>query len=265
MHLACQTCQARYRIADERVRGKIVKIRCKKCGTIVTVDGPLPRDPPPLETPPLPLALTGERNEESLLFSLSAIQGRAPERVVPEKAADSGLIDLRRLSEALRRPERAREPSDAIAHLGSGGPFLPLFVEEREVSVRPRPRWPRMLPMVVASLVVLLAVMVSRQHAPRVATSPPPVAAPPVILQATAPATEPAVIRMDTEGRPTVPPPSAAPPPPKRVAALVAPRPRTVPSATPPPPSVHPCCAGEDETTCAMRRAVGGSCGRAGL
>src|SRR5690349_15132628 len=39
MKVTCQSCQARYTIADEKVRGKVAKIRCKKCGTTILVDG----------------------------------------------------------------------------------------------------------------------------------------------------------------------------------------------------------------------------------
>ena len=39
MKVICQSCQAKYTIADEKVRGKVAKIRCKKCGTTIIVDG----------------------------------------------------------------------------------------------------------------------------------------------------------------------------------------------------------------------------------
>ena len=38
MKFSCEQCYAKYSIADERVRGKILRIRCKKCGNIVTKD-----------------------------------------------------------------------------------------------------------------------------------------------------------------------------------------------------------------------------------
>lgn len=40
MNLTCNHCQKRYAIADEKVRGKSVKIRCKQCQHIITVEGP---------------------------------------------------------------------------------------------------------------------------------------------------------------------------------------------------------------------------------
>lgn len=37
MRFACDRCKTRYSIADERVRGKILKIRCKACANVITV------------------------------------------------------------------------------------------------------------------------------------------------------------------------------------------------------------------------------------
>src|ERR1022692_568082 len=39
MKISCQSCQAKYTIADDKVVGKIVKIRCKKCGETIVVNG----------------------------------------------------------------------------------------------------------------------------------------------------------------------------------------------------------------------------------
>jgi predicted Zn finger-like uncharacterized protein len=39
MKIACQSCQAKYTIADEKVVGKIVKIRCKKCSSTIVING----------------------------------------------------------------------------------------------------------------------------------------------------------------------------------------------------------------------------------
>src|SRR5215831_7504016 len=33
----CDRCKTRYSIGDDRVRGKILKIRCKNCGNVITV------------------------------------------------------------------------------------------------------------------------------------------------------------------------------------------------------------------------------------
>ncbi|MFO0676645.1 MAG: zinc-ribbon domain-containing protein [Polyangiaceae bacterium] len=39
MKISCQSCAAKYTIADEKVVGKVVKIRCKKCGSTIVVNG----------------------------------------------------------------------------------------------------------------------------------------------------------------------------------------------------------------------------------
>lgn len=37
MKFSCEQCQTKYNLPDERVRGKVLKIRCKKCGCQITV------------------------------------------------------------------------------------------------------------------------------------------------------------------------------------------------------------------------------------
>jgi predicted Zn finger-like uncharacterized protein len=39
MKITCQACQSKYTIADDKVLGKVVKIRCKKCGATIFVNG----------------------------------------------------------------------------------------------------------------------------------------------------------------------------------------------------------------------------------
>ncbi len=39
MKISCQSCQAKYTIADEKVLGKVVKIRCKKCSSTIVING----------------------------------------------------------------------------------------------------------------------------------------------------------------------------------------------------------------------------------
>src|SRR5438552_3357597 len=37
MKFVCDRCQTKYSIADEKVRGKILKVRCKTCSNVITV------------------------------------------------------------------------------------------------------------------------------------------------------------------------------------------------------------------------------------
>jgi len=39
MKISCQSCPAKYTIADEKVLGKVVKIRCKKCSSTIVING----------------------------------------------------------------------------------------------------------------------------------------------------------------------------------------------------------------------------------
>ncbi|MBS2027320.1 MAG: zinc-ribbon domain-containing protein [Deltaproteobacteria bacterium] len=52
MKFACESCQTKYTIPDEKVRGKVLKIRCKKCGSVITVKEEVAAIPEP-EAPPV--------------------------------------------------------------------------------------------------------------------------------------------------------------------------------------------------------------------
>lgn len=60
MIVQCEHCQTKYRIADEKVKGKGVKVRCAKCENVFTVAPPendilaQSASPPPAEGPPPP-------------------------------------------------------------------------------------------------------------------------------------------------------------------------------------------------------------------
>jgi len=57
MKFQCERCKTRYSIADEKVRGKILKIRCKSCEAVITVrdggDGSVPKLEPELAPRPV--------------------------------------------------------------------------------------------------------------------------------------------------------------------------------------------------------------------
>ena len=38
MKIICQTCQSKYTVSDEKVQGKTVKIKCRKCGATILVN-----------------------------------------------------------------------------------------------------------------------------------------------------------------------------------------------------------------------------------
>ena len=39
MKISCPACSAKYSIADEKVTDKLAKIRCRKCGATIVIDG----------------------------------------------------------------------------------------------------------------------------------------------------------------------------------------------------------------------------------
>jgi predicted Zn finger-like uncharacterized protein len=52
MRFACEQCQTKYSIPDDRVRGKILKIRCKNCSSLISVsEGGARTEQPPAPTP----------------------------------------------------------------------------------------------------------------------------------------------------------------------------------------------------------------------
>jgi predicted Zn finger-like uncharacterized protein len=53
MKVVCESCQAKYQVPDERVAGKKLKIRCKRCGATVLIRGDLVADA--YERPSAPL------------------------------------------------------------------------------------------------------------------------------------------------------------------------------------------------------------------
>ena len=52
MKFVCDRCQTKYSIADEKVRGKILKVRCKSCTNIITVREEVPAPAPGCAHPP---------------------------------------------------------------------------------------------------------------------------------------------------------------------------------------------------------------------
>lgn len=86
VRFSCDQCQARYNIADEKVRGKIVAVRCTKCGHRITVNGKL------LDQPE-------EREEATRMVSMdalnAALRGEAlPPEPPPPPSRAAGAADI---------------------------------------------------------------------------------------------------------------------------------------------------------------------------
>jgi predicted Zn finger-like uncharacterized protein len=74
MKFVCDRCQTKYSIADDKVRGKVLKVRCKTCQNVITVREPgarpsvnslAPIKPAAAAKPPTgPMAVLGENHDE---------------------------------------------------------------------------------------------------------------------------------------------------------------------------------------------------------
>ncbi len=81
MKFYCDVCNTKYSIADEKVRGKVLKVRCKKCSNIVTVRealapvGDAEERPgtsgPPKIPKPSPLQKSDEPPQQNWYFSIN--------------------------------------------------------------------------------------------------------------------------------------------------------------------------------------------------
>jgi predicted Zn finger-like uncharacterized protein len=278
MKLTCGGCDAKYSMGDHKIAGKIVRIRCRKCGEIIVANGArgdaggevcaVPEGPG--ATPRI-----AQRNEESVLFSLSALgqTGATETPPVGEQGAGpsadpSGLIDIRRLARARKTASVRPRLSDDIAHLGVLiSPILSPGAPGVVAAPNPRPPSSRPWLFVFAGLIVSLSTIVAlllQRPVPSVALQPvlppatPSVSAPVIDSQPPATTTAEAVAV-------AVPPP--APPPPHRTTPRAPPARRPAVVATPTPePAPTPtlaaarCCPGEAPTDCEIRRSVGAAC-----
>ncbi len=78
MNFSCDKCQRRYSIADDKVRGKTVKVRCKNCQNVISVQGP----PAEMEESTRVVALADveriREQERAMAAASSAPAARAP-------------------------------------------------------------------------------------------------------------------------------------------------------------------------------------------
>ena len=146
MKIVCEACQAKYSIADEKVRGKVFKIRCKKCSHVIVVRGSARWRPPgasgefaasPSSSPDLALdagwhiVVEGEQ-----VGPLSEADVRAPPLARRDHPRHLHLArGPRRLGEDLHAaPSSARATARPPAHSPGG--------RVGEAFAGGRPRWP---------------------------------------------------------------------------------------------------------------------------
>ncbi|HWM87497.1 MAG TPA: AgmX/PglI C-terminal domain-containing protein [Kofleriaceae bacterium] len=136
MKFHCDRCKTRYSIADDRVRGKILKIRCKNCSSVITV-----KEGGSVSNPRMPRQVTGDG------ISSSAAGGSRQARRRPTTSSGSALQGA--FEQALREPQghaSADSTSSAPAVLEAewyvsqdGEQFGPFVLQKAQDWVSTRP------------------------------------------------------------------------------------------------------------------------------
>lgn len=111
LNFSCENCQRRYTIADEKVRDRAVRIRCKACQHLMSV-GPLAPEPAPVAA----------EEDRTRMVSVDALEKlRAQTKAPPAKAASDNPWE--------DEPTRAAPPAEAgtLWFVSSGGKQLGPF------------------------------------------------------------------------------------------------------------------------------------------
>ncbi|NTX59227.1 zinc-ribbon domain-containing protein [Myxococcus sp. CA051A] len=116
MNFTCDNCQKRYSIADEKVRGKTVKVRCKNCQNVITVEGPA-------------------EEESTRVVSLADVERlRAQERSLAEPAAApvTAAPALAKAPPAALQTPWDDEPTRAAPLRATGSPWFVMVRNKQE-------------------------------------------------------------------------------------------------------------------------------------
>jgi predicted Zn finger-like uncharacterized protein len=126
----CDKCNTRYSIADERVHGRVLKIRCKACNNVITVreDHPLPAPPAPVASSLEDALSNFQRDDEQTRVSMPPGPGDpAPEDwFVSFDGEQEGPLPLARALDRVR----AERPRGKECYCWRGGFFVWLPIEE---------------------------------------------------------------------------------------------------------------------------------------
>ncbi|HTM43544.1 MAG TPA: zinc-ribbon domain-containing protein [Polyangiaceae bacterium] len=91
MKISCPACAAKYSIADEKVQDRLAKIRCRKCGTTIVIDGKV--------SPPL-ITSSGEASAEPTASAPTEVGLGAVGPAPGEYSVDMGDNDQRTMTVA---------------------------------------------------------------------------------------------------------------------------------------------------------------------
>src|SRR5262245_27725156 len=182
MKFQCERCKTRYSIADEKVRGKILKIRCKSCENIITVRDGVPARQAPEPAPavrPRPLASTVEI--AAMSGSRLAVESLPPQAPALEWYLSTGGSQEGPFSGEQARVAGKASEAEMFAWRDDFSEWLP--VEQVPVLARhlPKPALPPPPPSGAAKKVTAVSGMTPLPLPPAgsstpVASAPPPVA-----------------------------------------------------------------------------------------
>jgi predicted Zn finger-like uncharacterized protein len=123
MKFVCDRCQTKYSIADEKVRGKILKVRCKSCTNIITVRDEAAAAAAP-RRPSAPVAPVGARPPTPAVprapLAAPPVERRAAPRPEPPPPVDDGVAWYMALDGNRTGPFSRKQLIDKIAPLSKG-------------------------------------------------------------------------------------------------------------------------------------------------
>src|SRR5256885_16818259 len=118
MQFSCETCRALLQISDEKLRGKRLVVKCKRCGSRIQIADPALRTPSRVE----PVMATPR--------SVSTVAGvpTAPDTDTESTRA----IDTNLLARALRQSKEDGSPSEAKSQGGDPPSWFALIANKQE-------------------------------------------------------------------------------------------------------------------------------------
>lgn len=118
MDVACQNCSAMYPISEQKLAGRVVRFRCKHCGTAILVDGRVNKSSPPgpASQPPLSLGAVTSATYGGVLAAQPAMAQAAQLQTQARAAAPFGAFPAQHLpAQGLQAPRMPSVPGPAAA------------------------------------------------------------------------------------------------------------------------------------------------------
>jgi predicted Zn finger-like uncharacterized protein len=113
MNVACGACPAKYVIPDEKVRGRKVRIPCKRCGAAIVIDGTAVSTNGGTAAPPLSSGQARSHPASTGKGARETTAARAPKS--PESSIDRSLSTPTSTGQAARPPRAMRQTIIGVA------------------------------------------------------------------------------------------------------------------------------------------------------